>query len=85
MHERLIAEELLHQAVALAREKGLSQITCLRVGLGAASHETGEALRFWFDLVRAGTMAEKASLEIDKGEGRDILLMALQGEAPDGP
>ena len=87
MHERLLAEELVEQAVAQARERGIGRIDRIVVSLGADSHVTAEALSFWFDLVKAGTMAEQARLKVDKidsGEGKNcILLVSLQGEALD--
>lgn len=84
MHERLIAEEVVERAAAQAREKGLARITRIRVRLGEESRATEEGLSFWFDLVKEGTLAEPAVLEIDKGEGDSILMTFLQGEAPDG-
>ena len=83
MHEGSIAEELVEQAVARAMDRGITRITRMRVRVGAEGHVTGEALSSWFDLAKAGTIAEEAVLEIDEGEGKDIILMSLEGEAPD--
>jgi Zn finger protein HypA/HybF involved in hydrogenase expression len=83
MHERLIADELLEQAGHRARENGISRIAKIRVHLGKESHITEEALSSWFNLAKAGTVAEQAVLEIDNGEGADILMVSLQGEMLD--
>jgi Zn finger protein HypA/HybF involved in hydrogenase expression len=80
MHERIIAEELVNQACHLAKESQMARITRLRVGLGEDSNITDEALSFWFDLVKEGTLAETVNLEIQAAEGRSILLLTLQGE-----
>jgi len=85
MHEGSIAEELVEKAVARAGNRGITRITRVRVKLGTEGHITGEALSSWFDLAKAGTIAGEAVLEVEKGEGKDILLMSLEGEAPDAP
>jgi hydrogenase nickel incorporation protein HypA/HybF len=83
MHEGSIAEELVEEAVARAGDRGITRITRVRVRVGTEGHVTGEALSSWFDLAKAGTIAAGALLQIEKGEGKDIFLMSLEGEAPD--
>jgi len=87
MHEKLLAEELVEQAVTKARERGIGRIDRIVVSLGTDSHVTAESLSFWFDLVKPGTIAEQARLKIDmidSGEGKNcILLVSLRGEALD--
>ena len=83
MHEGSIAEELVEEVVARAGDRGITHITRVRVRVGTEGHVTGEALSSWFGLAKAGTIAAEAALEIEKGEGKDILLMSLEGEAPD--
>lgn len=86
MHERLIAEELVQQAVARAKEGGIGQITRVRVSLSKADHALGEALRFWFNVVKSGTPAEGAVLEIEAGENDAVMLVSLEGkEMPCSP
>jgi Zn finger protein HypA/HybF involved in hydrogenase expression len=85
MHEGSIAEELVEEAVARAKDTGITRITRVRVRLGVEGHVTGEALSSWFDLAKAGTIAGEAVLEIDQAEGKDIVLMSLEGVAPDAP
>lgn len=83
MHEGSIAEELVEEVVARAGDRGITHISLVRVRVGTEGHVTGEALSSWFDLAKAGTIAREAVLEIEKVEGKDILLMSLEGEAPD--
>jgi len=64
---------------------GITRITRVKVRLGAEGHVTGEALSSWFDLAKAGTIAGEAVLEVEQAEGKDILLMSLEGVAPDAP
>lgn len=80
MHESFIADELVQQAVAQARRNGLNRIKSIRVSLGKESHITGEALNWWFELAKENTIAEQASLEIEKGIGSALLLISLEGE-----
>ena|ERR1700728_1770671 len=71
MHEMSIAESL----VALIEEQGCSQgfsrVKLIRVKLGALGHVEPEALRFYFDAVSYGTIAEGADLDLETvaGEG----------------
>ena len=83
MHEGSIAEELVEKAVAQAMDRGITRIIRVRVRVGTEGHVTREALSSWFDLAKAGTIAGEAVLEVEKGEGKDILLMSLEGAAPD--
>lgn len=85
MHERPIAEELVEQVVARARSKGISQLTRIGVSLGKDSDITGEALNCWFDLLKAGTIAEQAVLEVETAPGGAILLLSLEGQGMSCP
>ena len=80
MHEGSIAEELVSQAVAQATSSGISRITEIQVSLGEASDVTEEALSLWFDLAKAGTMAERAVLAFEPAEGSEIHMVTLRGE-----
>ena len=71
MHEMSIAESL----VDLIEEQGCSQqfsrVRLIRVKLGALGHVEPKALRFCFDAVSRGTIAEGADLDLETvaGEG----------------
>jgi hydrogenase nickel incorporation protein HypA/HybF len=80
MHESHTAEELIEEVSHHARENGIARVTKIWVSLGKESHITEEALSSWFDLLKKGTLAEQAVLEIEAGEGSSILLLSLEGE-----
>ena len=69
MHEVSIMQSTLQLAEEHARKAGGTAITriCLRVGL--VSGVVPEALEFAFDVLKTGTMAEGASLEIERIPG----------------
>ena len=57
--------EAVRLAVESTRNKGASRIHQLRLRVGALSGAVPDALRFAFEAVTAGTMAEGASLAIE--------------------
>jgi len=57
--------EAVRLAVESARARGANRIHELRLRVGALSGAVPEALRFAFDAVTAGTMAQGASLAIE--------------------
>jgi hydrogenase nickel incorporation protein HypA/HybF len=70
MHEVAIAQSIVDlvkdQAVAL----GFKRVHAVRVSIGVLASVEPEALRFGFDAVTAGTVAEGARLVIDRPPGR---------------
>ncbi len=91
MHEISIMQSTLELAEQRARTEGGTAITriCLRVGL--VSGVVPESLEFAFDVLKQGTMAGEASLEIERvpGEFRcskcshTVLLDRLRFDCPD--
>jgi hydrogenase nickel incorporation protein HypA/HybF len=69
MHEVSIMQSTLQLAEEHARKAGAKAITriCLRVGL--VSSVVPEAMEFAFDMLKQGTMADSASLEIERIPG----------------
>ncbi len=65
MHEVSIMTEALRMAEDAAQSAGACRILKLRLRIGRLSGVVPEALRFAFDVVCHGTMAEGASLEIE--------------------
>jgi hydrogenase nickel incorporation protein HypA/HybF len=65
MHEKHLTEDLVHRLEALAAEEGGSQVTRIRVRLGALSHFTPEHFREHFVEAAAGTVAEGAAVEAE--------------------
>jgi hydrogenase nickel incorporation protein HypA/HybF len=65
MHEVSIMTEALRMAMDAAKSAGATRVLKLRLRIGTLSGVVPEALRFAFDVVVHGTMAEGACLEIE--------------------
>ena len=65
MHEVSIMAEAVRMAKESAQAAGASRITTLRLRIGKLSGAVPEALEFAWDVVRRGTIAETATLEIE--------------------
>ena len=65
MHEVSIMTEALRMAMDAAKSAGATRVLKLRLRIGSLSGVVPEALRFAFDVVVQGTMAEGATLEIE--------------------
>jgi hydrogenase nickel incorporation protein HypA/HybF len=65
MHEVSIMTEALRMAMDAAKSAGAGRVLKLRLRIGSLSGVVPESLRFAFDVVCHGTMAEGASLEIE--------------------
>ena len=65
MHELSIMTEALRMAVDAAQSAGATRVRKLRLRIGSLSGVVPDALRFAFDVVCHGTMAEGATLEIE--------------------
>ena len=64
MHELAIAESVLEIVERTARASGGERVAAVWLEIGALSHVQAEALRFCFDAVTRGSLAERARLEI---------------------
>lgn len=69
MHEMALAESMLQIVEDAAAKNGATRVTAVRLELGALSHVEREALRFCFDAVTKGGLANGAVLEIDATPG----------------
>ncbi len=65
MHEMSIAESVLGIVEESARRGGLSRVREVRLEIGRLAAVETEALRFCFDVVVRGSVAEGAALAID--------------------
>ncbi|HEY3269327.1 MAG TPA: hydrogenase maturation nickel metallochaperone HypA [Armatimonadota bacterium] len=66
MHEVSIMESALESAEAHARKQGAARILRMGLRIGDASGVVPDALEFAFGAVTDGTMAEGATLEIER-------------------
>jgi hydrogenase nickel incorporation protein HypA/HybF len=71
MHEMALTESIVEILAEEARKQGFARVRVVRLEVGAMAHVEPEALRFCFDAVSRGTLAEGATLDIIrlKGEG----------------
>jgi hydrogenase nickel incorporation protein HypA/HybF len=65
MHEMSIAEGILGVVRDAAAGGGLARVTAVRLEIGALAAVEPAALRFCFDAVTRGSLAEGAALDID--------------------
>ena len=64
MHEMALAQSMLEIVERTARDNGAARVTLVCIEIGALSHVEPDALRFCFDAVTRGSVAEAARLEI---------------------
>lgn len=69
MHEMALTESIVQAIEESAGRHGYSAVTGVWVEVGALSGVEAEALRFCFDAVARGTIAEGARFEIVATEG----------------
>ena len=65
MHEMALAESMLEIVAGTAERHGARRVTDVRLEIGVLSQVEADALRFCFDAVTRGSVAEGASLTID--------------------
>lgn len=69
MHEMSIAESVLGIVEETARREGFARVSEVRLEIGRLAAVETEALRFCFDVVMRGSLAEGARLAIDETPG----------------
>ncbi len=70
MHEMSLAEGILQIVEETARSHHAIRVRSVVLELGALSHVEEQALRFCFDAVTRGTVADGAQLDVDATAGR---------------
>jgi hydrogenase nickel incorporation protein HypA/HybF len=65
MHELSITQAILDTALLYAEQAHAKTIRALDLRVGALSGIVPDSLRFYFDLINKGTLAEDARLEIE--------------------
>jgi hydrogenase nickel incorporation protein HypA/HybF len=78
MHEMSLAEGVLQVIEDSARQNGFTQVKTVWLEIGELSGVEVEAMRFCFDAVVKGTLAEGARLEIVATEGQGRCLTCGQ-------
>jgi hydrogenase nickel incorporation protein HypA/HybF len=69
MHELALAQRILQIVEDAARGYGATRVRAVRLAIGQLSHAEPHALRFAFDVVTRGSLAEGARLDIHGDEG----------------
>jgi len=69
MHEMALAESMLQIVESTARKNGAQRVLAVRLEIGALASVETEALRFCFDAVTRGSLADQARLEIEVTPG----------------
>jgi len=69
MHEMSLCESVLAIIDRMAQQQGFRRVTVVWLEIGALSGVEPEALRFCFDAVTQGSLAEGARLEIIDAPG----------------
>ncbi|HVM73169.1 MAG TPA: hydrogenase maturation nickel metallochaperone HypA [Anaerolineales bacterium] len=65
MHEGTLTEDLFEHVLIHAREANARRVTRVKVTIGALSDATAESIRFYWESMAPGTIAEQAVLEFD--------------------
>ncbi|KAA5606273.1 hydrogenase maturation nickel metallochaperone HypA [Roseospira marina] len=70
MHELALTESILRIVETEAERQGFSSVRAVWLELGALSHADPDAIRFCFDTVTRGSLAEGARLTIERPPGQ---------------
>lgn len=70
MHEMSLCESVVRILENAATAQGFSRVKTVWLEIGALSHVEPDSMRLCFDACSRGTLAEGASLEILRPEGR---------------
>ncbi len=80
MHEWTFAQNILQTALGEAERHTAKRINLLRVKLAEAEHIEPSSLRFCFEALSKGTIAEGANLEVEIVNGRESFLETIELE-----
>ena len=86
MHEASIMNDLMDKIADIARDEGVTRVTCVDVWLGVLSHMSADHFREHFEESSRGTLAEGARLVIECSEdihhpdAQSIMLRSIDAE-----
>jgi hydrogenase nickel incorporation protein HypA/HybF len=69
MHEGALTDDLFDHVLIHAREANARHVMRVKVTIGALSDATAESIRFYWDSLAPGTIADGAALEFDHTPG----------------
>jgi len=70
MHEMSLCEGVIQMLEESARQQGFSRVKTVWLEIGALAGVELEAMRFSFDVIKRGTLADEARLEIIETPGQ---------------
>ena len=70
MHEMSLCESILQILEAESQKQNFSKVNLVRLEIGTLSHVEPEAMKFCFDAVTRGTLADSARLDIIEPPGQ---------------
>ena len=84
MHDLVAAQDIIRAALQVAKRNKLKKISKIVVRFGKIIEHNEEIkpenLQFNFKLVKRNTIAGKAKLIIQKGKGRELTILEVEGE-----
>ena len=86
MHEASIMNDLMGKITDIAKQEGVSRITCVDVWLGALSHMSADHFREHFEESSKGSLAEGARLVVECSDdirdpnAQSIMLRSIEAE-----
>jgi hydrogenase nickel incorporation protein HypA/HybF len=75
MHELSLAQSIVEIVQDQAQRDGFARVRSIRLSIGALAHVDPRALAFGFDVVARGTVADGATLTIDRPGGRAFCMV----------
>ncbi|MBI5287100.1 MAG: hydrogenase maturation nickel metallochaperone HypA [Deltaproteobacteria bacterium] len=81
MHEISLAQGILDIVKKEAERNGLKRVSRIGIRIGDSSHMEPSSFSFCFDMIKKGTLAEDAVLDIEKGSTTDDLqVVYMEGD-----
>jgi hydrogenase nickel incorporation protein HypA/HybF len=74
MHEMAVTESILHIALEHAGRANAKRVSGITIKLGQLSSLVDDSIRFYWDLIAADTIAEKAELHFERVPARALCL-----------
>jgi len=78
MHELAIAQSIVDLVEEHARKDVFQRVRQIHLVVGALSHVDPRALEFGFEVIAKGTVAEGATLKIDRPESGEMRVVDLE-------
>lgn len=75
MHEMALCRSIIDMIGEQAEQQGFRTVKTIRLVIGALSHVEPQALEFGFDVASRDTLAEGATLEIERPGGQAFCMV----------